>query len=66
VEKKLSINSVKNILIGNINKAIFNSKDTCNIDVLQIMKNLVNNNLKEIKRGVMNKNIKTYFDDLND
>jgi len=66
VEKKLSIKSVKNNLIGDINKAISGSKDAYNIDVLYIMKDLVNNNLKEIKRGVMNKSIKTYFEDLND
>jgi len=66
VEKKLSIKSVKNSLIGNINEAISNSKDAYNIDVLYIMKDLVNNNLKEIKRGVMNKSIKDYFDDIND
>jgi len=66
MEKKLSIKSVKNNLIGNINKAISNSKDAYNIDVLYIMKDLVNNNLKEIKRGVMNKSIKDYFDDIND
>ena len=66
MEKKLSIKSVKNNLIGNINKAISDSKDAYNIDVLHIMKDLVNNNLKEIKRGVMNKGIKTYFDDIND
>ena len=66
MEKKLSIKSVKNNLIGNINKAISNSKDAYNIDVLYIMKDLVNNNLKEIKRGVMNKSIKDYFDVIND
>ena len=66
MEEKLSIKSVKNNLIGNINKAISGSKDEYNIDVLHIMKDLVNNNLKEIKRGVMNKSIKNYFDDMND
>ncbi len=66
MEKKLSIDSVKNILTRDIDKAISNSKDMYSIDVLYIMKDLVNNNLKEIKRGVINKNIKTYFDDLND
>ena len=66
MEKKLSIDSVKNILTSDIDKAIYSSKDAYNIDVLQIMKNLVNNNLKEIKRGIINKSIKTYFDDLND
>lgn len=66
MEKKLSVESVKNNLIGNIDKAISNSKDAYNIDVLYIMKDLVNNNLKEIKRGVMNKSIKNYFEDLND
>jgi len=66
MEKKLSIDSVKNILTIGIDKAIYSSKDVYSIDVLYIMKDLVNNNLKEIKRGVINKNIKTYFNDLND
>ena len=37
MEKKLSIKSVKNNLIGDINKAISGSKDAYNIDVLYIM-----------------------------
>jgi len=66
VEKKLSIESVKNNLIGDINKALQNTEDKNDIDVLHIMKDLVKNNLKEIKRGIMNKSIKNYFDDLNE
>ena len=64
MEKKLSIDSVKNNLIGDIDKAITLSEDMYSKDVLHIMKKLVNNNLKEVKNGVLNKSIEKYFNDL--
>ena len=64
MEKKLSINSVKNNLLVDIDEAITLSRDSYSRDVFHIMKNLVNNNLKEVKKGVLNKSIEDYFNDL--
>ena len=64
MEEKLSINSVKNNLLVDIDKAIVLSEDMYSRDVFHIMKNLVNNNLKEVKKGVLNKSIEDYFNDL--
>ena len=59
--KKLSIDSVKNDLIVDIDEAITLARDTNSRDVLHIMKKLVHNNLKEVKKGVLNKSIEDYF-----
>ena len=64
MEKKSSIDSVKNNLASDIDEAIVLSNDPCSINVLHIMKDLIHNNLKETKRGVLNKSIKNYFDGL--
>ena len=63
MEKKLSINSVKNNLLVDIDEAITLSRDSYSRDVFHIMKNLVNNNLKEVKKGVLNKSMEDYFND---
>lgn len=59
--KKLSIDSVKNDLIVDIDEAIMLARDTNSRDVLHIMKKLVHNNLKEVKKGVINKSLEEYF-----
>lgn len=63
MDTKLSIESVKNNLVNDIEKAIAMSKDTSSIDVLHIMKDLIHNNLKEVKCGARNKDIINYFKD---
>ncbi len=59
--KKLSIDSVKNDLIVDIDEAIMLARDTNSRDVLHIMKKLVHNNLKEVKKAVINKSLEEYF-----
>ena len=61
MKKELSIDSVKNNLLVDIDKAIILSKDSYSKDVFHVMKDLINNNLKEVKNGILNKSIEDYL-----